>query len=116
MLRIALGLSQQELADLLHYSYGSIQGYEAGRAPTAEILERMVALALEHELGALASALQKAYGPEPAPEANTDREWHHLLDAILGSGNAAAIQAVKSNLTLCHQFAGGKVIQKRKAR
>ena len=43
--------------------------------------------------------------------------WHSMLDAVMASGNKAAIEAVQSSLILSHQSIGGtQLVEKRKAR
>ena len=104
-LRIALGVSQPKLADLLGCSNGSIQRYEqTGASVGPETLERMVSLATERNLPDLATDLKKQYGWPSAPSPPAEiipRKWHAMLDYILQHGNAAAIAAVQSVLVVC---------------
>jgi transcriptional regulator with XRE-family HTH domain len=107
-LRIALGLSQHKFADLLGCSHGSIQVYEAGRTVTPEMLDRMVAVAVENNLGSLATALKQQYGwPAPSHQ-TTAKDWHQMLDFILRNGDEHTTAAVQSSLVLSFNYASAR--------
>jgi transcriptional regulator with XRE-family HTH domain len=107
LLRKALGLTQQQMAERLDCGFSTLQGYEAGRKLSPDIRERAVRIAHEHSLESLAHLLATAsaegelktgrYNPE-------NRRWHDMLEAILESKDPQALAAVKPNITLFYAW------------
>lgn len=102
-LRKAIGKTQQQFAEELDCGYSTLQGYEAGRAIPKEIRAKLIALALEHNLGTIAAQIAKIDLPPVAEDASLDdrRQIHLIVDAILDGGDSATKEALRSLLKLC---------------
>ncbi len=120
-LRDALGWSQTALAQALKLSYGSIQGYEAGRRVPSEVVEKLKALALGHGLTDIAAEFMHVRPEIPGDSEknlidfsaragknkippNEQKTAHRLLDEIYRSGNPDAVDAVFRNLVVFARY------------
>ena len=113
-IRKATGLNQTDFAREIGRVMQSVQGYESGRKPPAEVLGKLKEIAIAHDRLDLAEALGGEWkvrrvfepgetmisSPQPrAPGKPAEKEdWHRMLDEVLKSGQADALAAVKSTL------------------
>ena|ERR1017187_598245 len=118
-IRDITGLSQAEFGrELLGRVHQSVQGYETGKTPPLDVVEKYEAIATAHGRADLAVNLksdewrhpviepgERVIGPDrmvpKAPTAGGDPQreyWHTMLDQILDSGQADAVDAIQSVL------------------
>lgn len=126
-IREATGLNQVDFGREIGRTHGSIQGYEAGKTPPREVVEKYKAIADQHGRGDLAALLSsgewkvprvaQAGGAQPGEtsvgqgrekkrkvSADPLREhWHTILDEILDSGQAVAVNAVEYVLVVIEE-------------
>ncbi|MBM3774840.1 MAG: helix-turn-helix domain-containing protein [Acidobacteria bacterium] len=102
-IRQAAGLNQSDFARLLGRSIQSLQGYERGRVPPAEVVEKLKVLARQHNRADLVPALEghPTAVARVIPRRAAERQrWHDILDEILDSTEADAITAVEQALSV----------------
>jgi transcriptional regulator with XRE-family HTH domain len=121
-LRELLGLNQADFGRLFNRAWQSVQQYEGGRRPPAEVIEKLKNIATANGHADVAIALsgsdwtvKRVFHPgetiisAPKPKAGgssgDDRgHLHALLDEILDSGDADALQAVIPNLEVFAKY------------
>lgn len=103
-IRVALGLSQEQLALRVGRSYARIRQYEAGSRISPSVQKAIVELVEQAGLGDLIDdflAEREEIAPGlpivARPDAKTAR-LHDLLDEILASGHVESIRAVRAVL------------------
>jgi DNA-binding XRE family transcriptional regulator len=124
--RSELRLSQERLAGLIGLSGASIRRFEDGANVSPEILEKLKALALERKRPDLAIALSSDewpvqqildadetpifQGKKKMPKGARDlgSELHSLLDDILQSPNAEAVDLAETTLRFCARAVAGQ--------
>lgn len=107
LLRKALGLTQQQMAERLECGYSTLQQYERGAKLGAETRAKAIDLAHANHLENLAQLLseQETEGSQKRTRYNPEnRRWHDMLETILESGDARANEAVKPNLVLFFEW------------
>jgi transcriptional regulator with XRE-family HTH domain len=117
VLRKALGLTQQQMAEKLGCGYSTLQTFEAGKRLSEEIRAAAVNLAVDADLGHLAHLLSadEPSGPVGPNDYNpANRRWHDMLETILESKDATAISAVQPNIILFYRWVTEHIFVKNK--
>lgn len=110
-------MNQADFAREVGKSMQSLQNYERGAKPPAEVVGKLYEIATAHHRIDLALALggdwkvRRVFEPgeriiSARPEASKApvENWHQMLDEILNSGQADAADAVKSSLTVSREL------------
>jgi transcriptional regulator with XRE-family HTH domain len=132
-LRTAMGLSQAEFGQLVGRSHQSIRNYESGIPMPDDLREKIVSMAAARGFGDIAIELRggqyeakrvlqpgetlitskqkrgeppasSIIPPPPVPKAARKMHFQRLLDMILDSGMADAIEAVERNLEVFAKY------------
>jgi len=118
-LRESLGLSQVAFGELIARCYQSVRNYEGGIRPSAEVIQKLKAIAVESGYPEIARELSdqewpvKQSGISQVPkqlhpeEREFGAELHSLLDDILQGPNIEAIEAIESTLRVLAKSARG---------
>jgi predicted transcriptional regulator len=107
LLRKALGLTQQQMAEALGCGYSTLQNYEGGKKLAPEVRAAAVNLAYDRKLPQLADLLgqhQVDAATKLARYNPKNTTWHNMLETVLESGDKRANDAVQSNLVLFHAW------------
>lgn len=107
LLRKALGLTQQQMAERLECGYSTLQGYEGGRNLAADTRAKAIDLAHANQLEHLAQLLSEEKTEPTGKRARYNPEnriWHEMLETILESGDKRANEAVRPNLVLFFEW------------